>query len=438
VIAPIVLAALLAAAADAPPAPQGHVDDRAGWLPADKARDLDDRLTRFEQQTGHVIVVAIFPELPSPSMEEFTVRTAQAWRIGRKGLDDGVVLFVFVKDRKLRIEVGYGLDAQVPDVVAKRIIDQRITPRLKAGDPAGGIRAGVEALIAAIQGRPPSAPAAAPIDADVPPPLAEPLNDPSGFLDAPASPRLRDTLSRAAETTGCRFIVTVYPEEPARYTGNYHDPDQFASRSLFRLYPIASKQSYDDYYRTLDAHPTGMLFVFIVERAPLAAVGGYFGSGACPREAVGRLVLDRVLLPRFPQDPAGALEAAVGALVEAAQGRWSPPAAPTPVVTPEPPVGALSRAFDAVVAFQIGGLPAGISFLVLAGIATIALPFAIRRSLKRRESFWYAWLMETLSIASHFVSSSGRTYSSSGSSSSSSSSSGRGGSFGGGGASGSW
>ena len=199
-IAPIVLAALLAAAADTPPAPQGHVDDRAGWLPTTEARALDDRLTRFERETGHVIVVAIFPELPSPSMEEFTVRTAQAWRIGRKGLDDGVVLFVFVKDRKLRIEVGYGLEAQVPDVVAKRIIDQRITPRLKAGDPAGSIRAGVEALIAAIQGRPPSAPADAPIDADVPPPLAEPLNDPSGFLDAPASPRLRDTLSRAAET----------------------------------------------------------------------------------------------------------------------------------------------------------------------------------------------------------------------------------------------
>jgi uncharacterized protein len=85
-------------------------------------------------------------------MEDFTVRTAEAWRVGRQKLDNGLLLFVFVKERKLRIEVGYGLEGAVPDALAKRIIDETIVPRLRQGDPAAGLEAGIDALIAATRG----------------------------------------------------------------------------------------------------------------------------------------------------------------------------------------------------------------------------------------------------------------------------------------------
>jgi len=72
------------------------------------------------------VLVVLFPELPSPSLEDFTIRTAQAWRVGQKKLDNGVILFVFVKDRKLRMEVGYGLEGALPDALAARIIADTI------------------------------------------------------------------------------------------------------------------------------------------------------------------------------------------------------------------------------------------------------------------------------------------------------------------------
>ena len=99
-------------------------------------------------------------------MEGFAVRTAQAWGVGRKGHDDGVILFIFAADRKMRIEVGYGLEAVIPDAIAKRILDSVITPRLRAGDKDGALEAGVEALMAAAGGAP---------FATAPPPLRPPV-----------------------------------------------------------------------------------------------------------------------------------------------------------------------------------------------------------------------------------------------------------------------
>jgi uncharacterized protein len=157
----------------APPPPTRHFDDRAGLVSRDVAERLDAKLVAFEAKTGgSQIVVSIFPALPSPSLEDFTVRTAQAWRVGRKGLDSGAVLFVFVKEKKLRIEVGYGLEGKIPDAVAKRILDDVITPELKAGRSAEALEAGVEALMAAAEGREMKTSSAAAADA-VPPPAPE-------------------------------------------------------------------------------------------------------------------------------------------------------------------------------------------------------------------------------------------------------------------------
>lgn len=157
---PAALALVFAARAGAelrlPPPPKAYFDDEAGFVSAEVARRLDEKLRRFDEETGNQVVVAIFPKLPSASLEDFTVRTAQAWRVGRKELDNGAVLFVFVQDRKLRLEVGYGLEDKIPDAIAKRIVDDVIVPRLRAGDPTGGLEAGVDAILAAARGQPPA------------------------------------------------------------------------------------------------------------------------------------------------------------------------------------------------------------------------------------------------------------------------------------------
>src|SRR5438105_5753146 len=135
-----------------PPAPAHYFNDSAGVVPPGDGERLDQKLRAFDEQTSSQIVVAVFPSLPSPSMEDFTVRAAQAWRVGRKKLDNGAVLFVFVKDHKLRIEVGYGLEGALPDATAHRIIDERIVPALRAGNWTGGLEAGIDAMMAATRG----------------------------------------------------------------------------------------------------------------------------------------------------------------------------------------------------------------------------------------------------------------------------------------------
>jgi uncharacterized protein len=118
----------------------------------DVAARLEMKLRDFDRETSNQVVVAVFPDLPSPSLEDFTVRTAQAWRAGRQKLDNGVVLFVFVAERKIRLEVGYGLEGALPDALAKRIIEDEMVPRFRAGDPAAGLTAGVDAILKATRG----------------------------------------------------------------------------------------------------------------------------------------------------------------------------------------------------------------------------------------------------------------------------------------------
>jgi len=115
---------------------------------------LNARLLSYERRTGHHVLVWIGPTTGNTPVEDFTVRAFRAWRVGRKGMDDGLVLFLFTEDRKARIEVGYGLEAQVPDAVASRVIREIVLPRVEAGDHDGAVEAGVEALLAAIGGAP--------------------------------------------------------------------------------------------------------------------------------------------------------------------------------------------------------------------------------------------------------------------------------------------
>lgn len=143
----------LAAAEVIPPAPKQYFNDYAGVVSADARDRLNQRLEQFERETSNQILVAVFPKMQSDSsIEDYTVRVAEAWKAGQKGRDNGAILFVFVQDHKLYIQVGYGLEGALPDALTKQIIDNEITPRFRNRDFEGGLEAGVNAILAATKG----------------------------------------------------------------------------------------------------------------------------------------------------------------------------------------------------------------------------------------------------------------------------------------------
>ncbi len=148
------LVAASAAALEVPPAPTAWVTDRAGVLaPGDAAR-LDDRLRGLEQRTGHQVIAVLFPSLEGESLEDFTIRSAEAWKVGRKGIDDGLIFFAFIRDRRMRLEVGYGLEEKVPDAIASRLLAEQVKPAFGRGDYAGGIDALASSLERVFAGEP--------------------------------------------------------------------------------------------------------------------------------------------------------------------------------------------------------------------------------------------------------------------------------------------
>lgn len=132
----------------------GRVVDQTATLSASDADALTQRLKDLETRKGSQVAVLIVPTTQPESIEQFSIRVAEAWKIGRKKIDDGALLVVAKNDRKLRIEVGYGLEGALPDVTARRIIDEIIVPRFRTGDFAGGISAGVDRIIRIIDGEP--------------------------------------------------------------------------------------------------------------------------------------------------------------------------------------------------------------------------------------------------------------------------------------------
>jgi uncharacterized protein len=143
----------LASALDVPPL-RGRVNDYAGVMSQDQTRSLETRLAQFEQETGHQVAVLTIPTLDGEDIEGFGIRLAESWKIGKKGFDNGVILVVAVKDRRLRLEVGYGLEGVLPDAIAKRITSEYIVPRFRSQDFAGGIIAGIDAVLRVIKKEP--------------------------------------------------------------------------------------------------------------------------------------------------------------------------------------------------------------------------------------------------------------------------------------------
>ena len=130
----------------------GRVVDQTGTLSSGDIASLNQIIRAFEARKGSQIAVMIAPTTDGEAIEQFSLRVAEAWKIGRKKIDDGAVLVIAKNDRHLRIEVGYGLEGALTDVTTKRIIDEEITPRFKSGDFAGGVSAGINKMIRIIDG----------------------------------------------------------------------------------------------------------------------------------------------------------------------------------------------------------------------------------------------------------------------------------------------
>lgn len=131
----------------------GRVNDYANVLDNDTIASLENKLADYEKQTTNQIVVLILPSLEGENLEEFSIKTAEKWKIGYKGKDNGVILLIAMNDRKLRIETGYGLEEYLTDIKCGQIIRNKITPYFKTGNYKEGIIQGVDSIISVIGGK---------------------------------------------------------------------------------------------------------------------------------------------------------------------------------------------------------------------------------------------------------------------------------------------
>ena len=125
----------------------GRVVDQTGTLAASDIASLTQTLSELETKKGSQVAVLIVPTTDGEAIEQYALRVAEAWKIGRKKIDDGALLVIAKNDRRLRIEVGYGLEGALTDATSKRIIDEDITPKFKSGDFGGGVAAGIDKMV---------------------------------------------------------------------------------------------------------------------------------------------------------------------------------------------------------------------------------------------------------------------------------------------------
>jgi uncharacterized protein len=151
---PLLLWLGLAQATVAVPPLSTRVTDQTGTLDAKQRAALEQKLAAFDARKGAQIALLIVATTVPETIEQYSIRVVEQWKLGRKGIDDGMLVLVVRDDRALRIEVGYGLEGVVPDAIANRVIDEIIVPRFRAGDYYGGLDAGITRLIALVDGEP--------------------------------------------------------------------------------------------------------------------------------------------------------------------------------------------------------------------------------------------------------------------------------------------
>lgn len=186
-------------ALDVPAKPDNYVTDKAEVISPSVEAELNTWLKDFETKTSTQLVVATFTTLDGDVLEDFSIKLAEKWKIGQKGSSNGVILLVISQDRKLRIEVGYGLEGALPDALSLKIINSVIVPRFKAGDFSGGIKNGLEAIAAAVGGEE----------------FAE--KDNSTIANTASSPKTGNSLSAALWSLGKKLIVIFFILDLFRY-----------------------------------------------------------------------------------------------------------------------------------------------------------------------------------------------------------------------------
>ena len=129
-----------------PEAPTEWVTDTQNFLSPEAVRIINARLSEYQQATGHQLIVYITPTTGDTPIEDWAVRAFAKWKVGRKGLDDGLALFIMPQDRRIRIEVGYGLEALIPDAIASRVINEVMVPRIQAGQRDEAVTAAIDSL----------------------------------------------------------------------------------------------------------------------------------------------------------------------------------------------------------------------------------------------------------------------------------------------------
>lgn len=129
------------------PKPAGYVNDFANFLKPETKKALEASLRQLEQEKGHEIVIVTTPNLQETTIEDLAVRWFEAWGIGKKNADNGILMLIVPSERLMRIEVGYGLEGAIPDSLAGQVMDNLIIPEIQAGEPDAGVIAGVDALI---------------------------------------------------------------------------------------------------------------------------------------------------------------------------------------------------------------------------------------------------------------------------------------------------
>jgi uncharacterized protein len=149
----LVLALQSFAAEVIPPKPDRYFNDYAGVVSKEAASRFNEQLAQFERETSDQVVVAVFPKMQSDSdIADYTQRVAQTWGVGQKERRNGVVLFVFIQDRKMFIQVGYGLEGALPDATAFDITERRIKPLFRTGNYEAGLATGIDLIFKAIRG----------------------------------------------------------------------------------------------------------------------------------------------------------------------------------------------------------------------------------------------------------------------------------------------
>ncbi len=153
----VALLALLVQAVHAaeviPPKPDRYFNDYAGVLSKEAALRFNEQLAQFEREASNQVVVAVFPKMQSDSsVDDYTQRVAQSWGVGQKDKRNGAVLFVFIEDRKMFIQVGYGLEGALPDITAFDITEYHIKPHFRSGDYEGALATGIDLICKAIRG----------------------------------------------------------------------------------------------------------------------------------------------------------------------------------------------------------------------------------------------------------------------------------------------